>query len=465
MKNLNFVFGMAATAMLISMTACSNDYELTTTTGGVRPIVLTSSISNSQTRSIDQTLQNTAFASGAEVGVFVTATDDASYTNSTNVKATSDGSGNLSPTETLYYPTGDNSGVSIIAYAPYDESATLGEYSFTVKSDQSSDDDYIASDLLYASASSSNTDASVNLQFYHKLAKINVTFEGNTEYAKGKTVTIKGVATSTSINLSDGTIGEATGDTEDITAAEYGDDADTYTASAIIVPQTVSTFVVTIGSVECTLRYADFTFNEGIRYNFTATIPEEVEEEPATTYTELTLQSEVNDWNDYEENDYVFELSDINASINGDGTFNEETGILVTGEYGFGGWKFDEGLDLSDYKYLVLELGEETNITGAVDLRIFAENSYFAQDLSNVASFEINSYNVVIDLTNMAEQMAWGATDNWGLTEITDETRIYILGFWTYGGEDNEVQITKIYATNNPPAAVGGTNHYDNREK
>jgi Beta-xylosidase len=67
----------------------------------------------------------------------------------------------------------------------------------------------------------------------------------------------------------------------------------------------------------------------------------------------------------------------FNPSIYATGTFNEATGTLITGQYGFGGWNYNAGIDLSGYKYLVAKIGSSTS-SGA-SFRAFDENSYWSK--------------------------------------------------------------------------------------
>ncbi len=48
--------------------------------------------------------------------------------------------------------------------------------------------------------------------------------------------------------------------------------------------------------------------------------------------------------------------SGLNPSLSGSGTFNGKTLALTTGKDGLGGWKYTNGIDISDYKYLVVRL-------------------------------------------------------------------------------------------------------------
>ena len=72
----------------------------------------------------------------------------------------------------------------------------------------------------------------------------------------------------------------------------------------------------------------------------------------------------------------------FNPNIYSEGSFDETTHTLVTGQYGFGGWWYDDGVDLSEYKYLVVKLGN-TESCGA-SFNIFDENSYWSKPAAYV---------------------------------------------------------------------------------
>ncbi len=120
----------------------------------------------------------------------------------------------------------------------------------------------------------------------------------------------------------------------------------------------------------------------------------------------------------------------FNPSIWEKGTFDETTRTLKTGQWGFGGWQY-EGIDLSDYKYLVARLGS-TN-TASVDFRIFDEPSYWSSPVSY--SFG-NTQEVVIPLKY--------AKKNNG--KFLSSKNIYIIGFWSNGS--NPFVIDTVFLTN-----------------
>mgnify|MGYP003292001051 CR=1 FL=1 len=106
---------------------------------------------------------------------------------------------------------------------------------------------------------------------------------------------------------------------------------------------------------------------------------------------------------------------------------------LVTGQYGFGGWKFGGGLDMSEYKYLVLNLAAVPS-SNQWSLRLFDVDNYWTDPyMKDVKS----STRVVVDLQNMKNSK--GAK--------VDPSHIYILGLWSTGG--TPIKIKDIYLTNN----------------
>ena len=110
----------------------------------------------------------------------------------------------------------------------------------------------------------------------------------------------------------------------------------------------------------------------------------------------------------------------FNPSIWETGSFEEETRTLITGQYGFGGWQYAEGLDLSAYKRLIVRLGNDNDC--AVSFRLFDKNNYW----SSPAMYDFRaSREIFVDLHNMKDENG---------AEI-DSSHLYIVGFWSYGGK------------------------------
>ena len=110
----------------------------------------------------------------------------------------------------------------------------------------------------------------------------------------------------------------------------------------------------------------------------------------------------------------------FNPSIWETGSFDETTRTLITGKYGFGGWQYSEGLNLSSFKTLTVELGNDND--SHVSFRLFDKNNYW----SNPAMYDFgNSRKIVVDLHNMKDQDG---------NKISPE-HLYIVGFWSHGNK------------------------------
>ncbi|WP_303208851.1 cellulase family glycosylhydrolase [Bacteroides oleiciplenus] len=110
----------------------------------------------------------------------------------------------------------------------------------------------------------------------------------------------------------------------------------------------------------------------------------------------------------------------FNPSIWENGTFDEATRTLVTGQYGFGGWQYADGLDLSGYKTLTVELGNDSE--SSVSFRLFDKTSYWTKPATY--NFD-SSRKVVVELNRMIDEDG---------VKI-DSSHLYIVGFWSMGGK------------------------------
>lgn len=307
MQDRRFFTSMAAALFLMAgFTSCTNDELEQKPLDGRTPINLTSSVA---TRSISQNIQDTQIAAGVQVGVFAQSGGTA-IENGDNNALTADGNGAFSGT-TMYFP--EEGDVSIYAYAPYNQD-WAGKLStdneFTVKTDQSSDADYCASDLMIGVPSTGNpvssTTEAVQLNFKHKLTKLNINFNVGQSGVdlKGATVKVKNVKTTATVNVQSGTVTESTSSAvADITAAVFNAEATTFTASVIFVPQTITTnaaFVevaTSAGSTFTAPLSQDVTFEGGKKYTYTAQFTGGGDpDEPVNM--ELKVGSVVDNWED-----------------------------------------------------------------------------------------------------------------------------------------------------------------------
>lgn len=136
----------------------------------------------------------------------------------------------------------------------------------------------------------------------------------------------------------------------------------------------------------------------------------------------------------------LFSLTEewLNPSIWEKGTFDETTGQLVTGKYGFGGWQYPNGVDLSAYKYLVVELSQPQS--AGASFRLFDTNNYWSCPSRTSFGSETK---IVLDLHNLKAYKDDACTQ---FDHDINPSHIYIAGFWTYGG--TPVYIKDIFLSN-----------------
>ncbi len=236
-------------AAALALAACSNDSETDNWNGEIR---LRSGLDVQQTTRAATDIQNKQFASGEKVGVYIAehmgaSTESPTATYANPLLYTTDGNGSLTTQTQPYYPTSGNP-VNIYAIYPY--SATSSN-SFTVQTDQSTDVNYMASDLMYGKPAQNpvnRTSSPVTLTFSHLLSKVTVTLvsgDGTPDLDEA-VVMLKSVKPSTTLTASyeKGSVSTATGTATDIkvmtatTAALSG--------SAVVVPQTLETSFIEV---------------------------------------------------------------------------------------------------------------------------------------------------------------------------------------------------------------------------
>ena len=274
MKTKDILKFMACTAAILTTAACSTDISPVDDPGEVK-IMLTANV-GSTTRTTTTDLNVSHIAQGTDnVGVFIqkegaTSADGLLY----NIAYSSDGSGGLTAsTSSIYFPM-DGSRVNIYACAPSISTSSPDEnVTFSIATNQSSDADYIASDLMIglpAQNPVAKTTSAIPLTFGHKMAKIIVDFTGMSEDLTGLTLTTCDLFTSANVNIKNNTITTDETATKPITIASI--DAKK-TAACVIPPQTVAA-----GTKLLCLDYhgiktyyttpADITFESGKVYTF-----------------------------------------------------------------------------------------------------------------------------------------------------------------------------------------------------
>jgi hypothetical protein len=304
---------LSAVAVMALASCSTMDEETTSSKVGTEPISLSSKVLGVSTRSASSTiLQATQIAANNSVGIYIydqgkTAVTTAGY-GYENYQYTPDGKGALTLTNNQTAPCYSTSGsVDIYGYAPRFSSINTGFTTvqpFAVKDDQSSDADYIASDLIYGTLKDQkvSTDAR-NIVFVHKLSKVNITLSADGTYGflasdlSGATVKLRNVVKGGIIQLADGTFTTPNNAAKsDVTVFNVAasNTATSVSGSAVIVPQTFTNDATT-SLIEITLSSGkvyqyipdtDISFAAGTQYNFTITMKN----------TGITVSSTITPW-------------------------------------------------------------------------------------------------------------------------------------------------------------------------
>ena len=237
---MNAKFYFLAAAASVMLAACSSDEKTTEQT----TLRLTTKNVIADTRSAAQDLQLTQFANGENVGIFLvedvnetptlTGSNVTSYTQP--LSYTADGAGNLANEQ--FWPA---SGNGLFIYGIYPANAATAYNAtgveFTVQADQSSDANYMASDLM-TGAPAANPVARVStpvpLTFTHLLTKVDINLTAGTGFTAADlataTVSILGLKPTTTFNVQSTAVSTPSGTATDIIAGTG------VTTSAIIVP-------------------------------------------------------------------------------------------------------------------------------------------------------------------------------------------------------------------------------------
>lgn len=265
MKSINSLFQvLLILSMAWSLVSCNAQLDDIASESEIK---LTSKLTdaaevNSRVNALDY--QSTKIIAGQQVGVTITGAK--SEHNNVAWTVASDGTLNNNATP-IYWA---NTPANISAYHPFKSDWTGNSHTFSVSTDQSTEVGYRNSDLLWASKTASKADGMVTLNFVHKLAKINVTLSSDdVADLSGAIISICGSKTSTNFNPITGELSGA----NTIAEIKAGVTTSTaYTASAIIVPQTIpagTQFIkVNFGEKEFNYKLeSDKEFLAGYRYN------------------------------------------------------------------------------------------------------------------------------------------------------------------------------------------------------
>lgn len=188
-----------------------------------------------------QDLNEGTFAEGETVKVRISNTGAGSWTDYDFTTAAAGAM--TAPDPGPYYPTGSQN-IDIVAYYP----ASAGTL-FSVQADQTSDDAYKASDLMFASVTDQAKQAeAVNLAFTHKLAKINVNITAGAGIGSITGISILNVKPTVSFDQVSGAVGEASGEAISIAMSDKG--------AALIPAQTITGNLLSVVTDKGTATYS-----------------------------------------------------------------------------------------------------------------------------------------------------------------------------------------------------------------
>ncbi|HCD9233665.1 TPA: fimbrillin family protein [Elizabethkingia anophelis] len=207
------------------------------------------------------------------IGVFMKQGNGLSNVLASNKKYTTEGNGNFSGdgSEAINYP--DTGSVDFIAYYPY----TANLSGTTLPVSVATQTNLSAIDVLYSNNATglSKTSGTANLNFAHKLAKIELTVKAGNGVAdvNGLSVTYKNVNTTASLDLATGTLSGAAAP-KDVTA-KITAKAPAQFVEAILLPGDYSAktvvFTLASGTYTWTLP-ANTTFDVNKKYTFDITL-------------------------------------------------------------------------------------------------------------------------------------------------------------------------------------------------
>jgi beta-xylosidase len=139
---------------------------------------------------------------------------------------------------------------------------------------------------------------------------------------------------------------------------------------------------------------------------------------------------------------FPFSASNISTSLYGNNTYTESSRSMTMTLYGQCGWQYNNSVDMSAYKYLVIKF--DVTPTCGAKLFMFDSNSIWTKGTTTT----LNTKQAIIPLKSLKKD------DNSSI----DLSKIYIVSFWA--GAVGTIDINDMYLTNNSdysrPTAING---------
>ena len=274
---------ISACAVLAALASCSNEHELSQQSAEDTAIRIQANVGGITTRAAHDLLAS-SFSNGDAINVYITE----NLTNNTTPSGgtynpmvyTHDGS-QFKAATTQYFPSNGN-GIDVWAVYPSTVTESSNTY-FTIESNQTSDDNYKKSDLMFASKlldqRKGNT---INLSFTHQLSKIIVNLvketgvDGDLSGAEIKLTNVVKKVALNSVNgsgISLGNLSSDPGDKGELTIGTYA----TNGTAAIVIPQSTSSMEFKVkltngGSYTAAMPNTTTDFAANTEYTYTLTL-------------------------------------------------------------------------------------------------------------------------------------------------------------------------------------------------
>ncbi len=263
-----------AASLLLLLSACSND-DTQEQTQGV-PIRLSyTTLQAVETRAAAATGLNDAnIESGREVMVKIANVNTTEWIPYTYTTGESGAMTAPTSPQIPLYPT-DDTHIQILAYHPAAAGTNTGT-TFTVQADQSTDEGYQASDLMFSNnvTNQEKQVTPVELAFVHKMAKIVVNVTAGTGVSSIVSATLKQVKPSVTFNQTTGVVSTNTdADAINVAVIKEGTQS-TATGAALIPAQTINGALLEITTDLGTATYtvSDKVFESGHKYTLNISV-------------------------------------------------------------------------------------------------------------------------------------------------------------------------------------------------
>lgn len=340
------------------------------------------------------------------IGVFMKTGNGLSNALASNKQyVTTSGDGNFkanSTTEEISYPA-DGSNVDFIAYYPYQTTISNNVYPVNV-SDQTQQNKI---DFMYANnvtGANKNT-ANAQLQFSHKLSKIELTIAAGTGVSSlsGLTVTYNGFNTTANFDLATGTL--AAGTNPAAIKAKTTAGTNTTSAEAILLP------VANISGAKVEFKIGNeiytwtlpssTTYEAGKKYSYNITLQEE-----AGNNTAIVASGSIVDWTDVPSGSYTIGKDEDN----GGGTTDPVEQTLY--EEGFGAEKIAANTDFDKFTGWANTAVKYTLDAGKLSIRYtgFSDNNIWVPANAD-AKFTISDINTS-GATKLKFKFSFGVNSN-----------------------------------------------------